>query len=311
MSERRDRVWTEAMHWVFEMDRHPRDLLREAELEHWLGQHHTHAEAYEQARLIWDAAPHLNPMPAKATPLPARPARRRFLAGGGALAAALALAWAGRGTLQNLWADYATGVGQTLAVELADGSRLQLNTDSAVKATLQAGMRRVDLLRGEVFITAQAASQPLEATAGRARLATRSAGFNLRLDAPGPSVAVASGEVQFWLDDGPRETLPPGMEAAWDATTASLNRSTASPAHMAAWRDGRLIVEHWPVARVLDEIGRYHPGAIVLADAALGRETVNGVYDLTRPADAARAVAQAFGGKVTEITPYVLVIARA
>lgn len=311
MNERRDRAWAEAMEWVFDLDRHPHDHRRAADLERWLGEDPAHATAYEQARLIWDAAPHLAPAPSNVTTLPARPSRRRFLAGGGALAAGVALAWAGRGHLQNWWADYSTSVGETLAVDLGDGTGLTLNTDSAVSTVLQDGNRRIDLLRGEVFITAPARTRPpLEMLAGGARVVTPGGGLNLRRDGGIVRVALAHGEARLFLGSGRQETLPPDIELSWNAATGAIGRS-AAPAHLAAWRDGRLIVEHWPVSRVLDEISRYHPGTIVLADRALGARTVNGVYDLTRPIDATRAVVQAFGGKVTEITPYVLVVAGA
>jgi transmembrane sensor len=71
-----------------------------------------------------------------------------------------------------------------------------------------------------------------------------------------------------------------------------------------------LIVEEWSVAQVLDELGRYHRGVILLRDQELGARLVSGFYDLTRPVEAVRAVAQAHGGRLREIGPWLLVVSR-
>jgi transmembrane sensor len=64
------------------------------------------------------------------------------------------------------------------------------------------------------------------------------------------------------------------------------------------------------VAQVLAEIGRYHRGYIVLRDPELATRMVSGTYDLTRPVEAARAVMEAMGGRLIEITPFLAVATR-
>ena len=46
---------------------------------------------------------------------------------------------------------YSTGVGQTFTARLDDGTRVQLNTDSAVRVRFDKGQRKVVLMRGQAF----------------------------------------------------------------------------------------------------------------------------------------------------------------
>lgn len=298
MTQHRDRAWNEAMEWVFRLAESPRDPLLRDSLEHWLATDPANARAYEQARLIWDAAPGLRPA--------AVPSRRRFLVSGGALAAGLALTLGNWKHLENLRADHATAVGERRTVSMTDGIRLTLNTDSALRVRPTEDGPRLDLLRGEVFVQSRL---PLEITLGDTLVSAQPGALNLRRADPAPAVTVEQGSAMVTLA-GFSDTLKAGQEAAWDEATGSWLRRAAGR-EAAPWRDGRLVVGNWPVARVLAELERYHPGRIVLTDGVLGTEMVNGVYDLSRPADAVRAVAQAFGATVREVTPYLLVVAAA
>lgn len=300
MTRRRDRAWAEAMDWVFRLAESPMDAPLRERLEQWREADPANARAYEQARTIWDAAPHLRPVPAT------MPSRRRFLLSGGALAAGVALTLGHWKRIENLRADYATAVGERRMVELGDGIRLTLNTDSALRILAEDDGPRLDLLRGEVFVQSPRA---LEVALGDTLVSTRPGAVNLRRAAPTPAVTVESGAAAVILEES-SELLDAGQEAAWDATTGRWQRRPAGR-ETAPWRDGRLVVGNWPVARVLEELERYHPGRIMLTDRALGAELISGVYNLNRPTDAVRAVAQAFGATVREVTPYMLVVASA
>lgn len=78
--------------------------------------------------------------------------RKRLLVRIPAAAAASLLLLAG--VLQSDWwqnrqADYHTVAGEQRRIALADDSTVVLNTDTALKVSLQANQRRVELLRGE------------------------------------------------------------------------------------------------------------------------------------------------------------------
>jgi len=308
-ADRDQRAWQEALDWVFALDRSPGDRGVLAGLQDWLDREPGNARAWAEARAIWDIAPRLPevaPVPAAtADPvhLMPRPSRRRWLVGGG-LALAAGLAGVSLTPLaRRLGADFATGIGERRDIALADGSRVLLNTDSTLSVEFTAGRRLVTLSRGEAFFTvARDPARPFVVAAATARAEALGTAFGVRLDQAAVDVAVAAGLVG--LGDA---RLQAGESGRFDLATGQVTR-TAGADLLLAWRQGQLVVDRWPVARVLDELGRYHQGRILLRDGDLGRRPVSGVYDLNRPAEAVRAVVAAAGGRVTELTPWLLVV---
>lgn len=330
-SDNDQRIWQEALDWVFALDRDPDDPALAAALRAWLSADAAHARAYEEARLIWDLSPRIRPefaesrrAPAPSAAAPRRPrpgamaggqpvrriGRRGFLAGG-AIAAGLSLVALGGGWTA-LRADYATDVGERKLVTLEDGSRVHLNTDTALRVVYGPEQRRVELLRGEaLFDVARDERRPFAVIAGTARIEVLGTRFDTRLDASFLSVLVEEGRVAIGVDGHDvlgGTALTRGEGVRIDLATGNARRNAAKPQEATAWRKGLLIVERWTVAQVLDEIGRYHRGYILLRDDVLAARPVSGVYDLTRPVEAVRAVTRAYGGKVTEISPYLLVV---
>ena len=223
-----------------ELDRAPHDPAIKAGFNAWLARRESHAEIYAQLREVWETAPHLHPVlsdqrlqrpNAQATALPQRRrvlSRRQWFTGAAAAGVAAAFVV---GSLPDLRADHATGTGERKAIDLADGSQMQLDTNSAICVAFSPKQREIVLLRGRAFFAVvKDAQRPFMVTAGRAQ-------------------AVA-----------------------------------------------------------LDELGRYYSGMIVLRDTALGARRVSGIYDLRRPVDAMRAVAETQGGRVTEISPWLSIV---
>lgn len=328
-----ERAWQEALDWIFEIDRKQEDPATAAALHAWLAKNDAHARAYEQARLIWELSPRVSAAStgtwprmgapeaalarsaAHTAPHTKTPARRfggrLLLAGVGALAASLLLFVLGN-LPTEFWADYATRVGEAKTVALDDSTHIHLNTDSAIQVAYGPAAREVELLRGEAFFdVARDERRPFIVTVGTTRIEVRGTQFDVRLDASRLSVSVAKGQVA--VSTGRHGALRSGVLAAGesvriDLATDLVQRGRIHPGQIAAWRDGRLIVERWTVAQVLDEIGRHHRGYVLLHADDLGDKRVSGVYDLTRPADAVRAVVHAYGGRVIEISPYLLIV---
>ena len=59
---------------------------------------------------------------------------------------------------------------------------------------------------------------------------------------------------------------------------------------------------------MLDELDRYHPGLIVIANAKLGNTRVTGNYKLDDTAAVVRALADIAGARVTTVSPYLTVV---
>ncbi|MGE0716909.1 MAG: FecR domain-containing protein, partial [Alphaproteobacteria bacterium] len=174
----------------------------------WIAADPLHALADAEARALWiaaavpaarvAAAPRSTPQP-RAAPS-RRPVRRPVLARL-ALAASLLLAVAagvawGPVAFDRLRADHATAVGERRLVTLADGSRVWLNSDTALVVAMTAGERRVRLLRGEAFFEVAAdPARPFVAATGAGSARDVGTAYDMRLDGGRASDAVLSGRV--------------------------------------------------------------------------------------------------------------------
>jgi transmembrane sensor len=306
-----DRIRLEAFDWVMRLEALPADPATHGAFRAWLARSDQHATLFEQTRRVWEAARHLTPtMPRRlaARPVPQRPviSRRQWL--GGAVAAASVAAI---GLFGDLGADHSTGTGEMERITLTDGSMLQLDTDSAVRIFFDATARRIALLRGRAFFeVARDPTRPFSVAAESVTATALGTRFEVRRDDSHVAVSVTEGTVAVSQHGHAvaGEPLRAGEAARIQLSTGVVRRLGVAPESVGAWREGRLVVDRWSVAAVLDELGRYHRGMIVLRDDALGALLVSGTYDLGRPVDAVRAVAQSHGGTVTEISPWLLVV---
>ena len=309
-----DRIRMEAFDWVMRLDAAAGDPATHGAFRAWLARSDEHATLYEQTRRVWDAAPHLTPAFASQQRQPAHTApQRRFISrrqwlSGAAAAASVAVAV---GIFRELEADYRTGTGESERVALPDGSTLQLDTDSAVRISFEATKRRIALLRGRAFFeVAHDPARPFAVAAGDVEALALGTRFEVRRDDAQVAVSVVEGAVAIRRRGraAPDDALQAGEGATIALSTGAVQRMAVAPDAVGTWREGRLVVDGWSVAAVLDELGRYHRGMILLRDDALGARLVSGTYDLGRPVDAVRAVAQAQGGTVTVVSPWLLVV---
>ncbi|ONG50122.1 hypothetical protein BKE38_19335 [Pseudoroseomonas deserti] len=306
-----DPAWQAAMDFLLALEQRPDDAALQARLQRWLAADPAHVSAYEEARALSDLAPQLAPaMPWPGAVAPGRRAapRRRLLGSAAALAAAAAgIAWLGRPAGDGL---LETATGEIRAVELADGSRVTLDTGSAIRVDFSDGARRVALLRGQAFFAVAAdAARPFAVAAGAAEVRVLGTRFALRRGAADLELAVEEGRVGLAFagrDLTEAAPLLAGARARLDLGSGALRREAVPPAAVAAWRQGRLVVERWTVAEVLAELQRYLRARIWLRDAALGAQRVHGSYDLARPEAAAAAVVETAGGRLRRVTPWLL-----
>lgn len=212
--------------------------------------------------------------------------------------------------LLQVRADYVTGTAEMRRLELEDGSRVALAPGSALAVSFQAAERRVRLLAGQAFFQVQPNPQrPFRVQAGSVEASVLGTSFDVRLDPGSVTVSVEEGIVQVSsaVSVQASERLRAGQ--AVRVTDAGIaTRHNEPPQSVAAWRRGQLVSHDQPLRDSVEQLRRYFPGTIVLADMALGDRPVTGVYNLDDPEEALRGIAQAHGGHVRRITPWVLVV---
>ncbi|MGE8364023.1 FecR domain-containing protein [Cupriavidus basilensis] len=194
-------------------------------------------------------------------------------------------------TWQLALADHRTAVGEQREVKLPDGTRILLNTASAIDVRYDDGERRVVLRAGEILVSTAAdpalVYRPflVQTREGTARaLGTR---FTVRQQDGVSSIAVLEGAVMV------RPARPGAREQRIDAgQQTELRTDAASPPQptdegTAAWSRRMLVAERMRVADLLAELARYRPG-VLRCDAEVAELRVSGVFPLS---DTDRALA--------------------
>ena len=179
-------------------------------------------------------------------------------------------------------ADLSTGVGQRRELLLADGSRLHLNADSAVNLHYSASERRLELVKGEIFITtAQEHGRPyrpflVDTAHGQAQaLGTR---YSVRQETGHTLVAVEQGAVRLTArDSGASQVLHAGQGASM--TAQRVDAAQAVSGDIWGWRQGLLLADGMPLSDFLRQLGRYRHGLLGCDDAVAGLR-ISGVFPL-------------------------------
>ncbi|MGO4712705.1 FecR family protein [Bradyrhizobium sp. 2TAF24] len=282
----------------------------------WRGRSAAHAQAYAQACRLWRQleAPLRAVAPAEAaSPMVRRPARaifgrRAFL--GGALAASAAAVvgvavvkpplelWP---SLDALAADYHTGTGEQRRVAVTDAASIELNTRTSLNIR---GADSVELISGEAAVSAS--THPVVVRAASGRISASDAQFTVRCDGAQVRVTGLAGEVEV-VCAGHRAMVGPGQQIVYAGSNLS-QIAAVNPEIAAGWRDGLLIFQDEPLARVIEEVNRYRPGRIVLMNTALGDRRITARFKLARLDAVLTQFREAFGVRVTPLGGGIVVL---
>ena len=317
-----------ALDWLLRIQQSPEDAALRTELAAWLAIDSRHVEAYRKAQRVWQltgmahaatSAPAIERPSATAdlataaapTARPLRPRRRRWPALlAGSLAACLLILMAPEAYLRYQ-SDYRTGLGQQRSIELDDGSRVQLDSRSAIAVAFDGNRREVRLLSGQAFFEVTPdKSRPFTVDADGLQITVTGTAFNVAMRPSQLAVAVQHGSVRV-AEGGETlaEALHAGDRLQWRGSGQVL-RDTLPVSQIAAWQQGRLVVRDARIAEVLDELRPYLPGKLALRDDELGDKRITGVYDLHNPDAALRAVIQPYQGRVSTWTAWLRVVDR-
>ncbi|WP_220813251.1 FecR domain-containing protein [Pseudomonas paralcaligenes] len=200
------------------------------------------------------------------------------LLSGGAL-----LGWIGLGNAQlgrpllALRADYRSPTGATRRFDLADGTRIWLNSASALDVDYQAGLRLLRLLDGEVLIETARDPRPLVVETAEGRLRALGTRFSVVQHANHTQLSVFDGAVEVRSADGAARVSRAGQQLTFDRQRIG----DSSPANdlRQGWRDGMLLANDMPLADFVAELTRYRHGHLGVAPEIAGLR-VMGAYPL-------------------------------
>ena len=248
------------------------------------------AHAFQKIEAMWDAAgalagnPELAALTAEARRgTEAREKRRpsgRLVSLGVAGAAAVAVCAFSLAWLQQRPATYATAVGEQRTVQLDDGSRITLDTNTRVAVRYTRDRRAVTLTSGQAMFDVEGdAARPFVVAAGDTRVTALGTRFDVRRSGAGARVILVDGRVAVRHDmDRPAQwSLTPGQQVVTSARQPQV--MTTDVAAATSWTVGRLTFENTPVSVAVAEVNRYSREPIELQDARVSEIRVSGVFN--------------------------------
>ena len=209
---------------------------------------------------------------------------------------------------------YATAVGQQKTIVLADGSQVQLNTNSQIRVDYSHAHRDIWLLQGEAhFDVAKNPKRPFRVAAGSGRVEAIGTAFAVYLNGGDLDVTVTEGRVELQalapnyssnsslsssrnnssavtaVQQKPLGQLNAGQGVRIKniASHSSLAQATnpdieqAGPEEVARrldWRSGSITFNGDPLSKVVAEISRYSLMSIELADPAMHSIKIGGQF---------------------------------
>lgn len=300
-----------ASEWMVALLEAPEDRELRRRFDAWLAADPAHALDWSETTTTFAALEDLRQEKAgHAAALPPPPARRRPWAALAVMTAVAAvIAIAAPGLMTRIQADHWTAVAEQRTVTLPDGSSVQLAPETAIDVAFDDRRRLVRLLKGEaLFTVVHQPERTFSVEASGVEVVDIGTAFDVRRRPGGVDVAVLEGVVEVNSPQSVpavRERLQAGdwMRAAADLPS---ERGRMPLDEVASWTRKRLVVKNQTVAEIVDALRPYFDGFIfVRGDTS---ERLTGVYDLSNPAEAVRAIARAQGASVVQVSPWVLIL---
>ncbi|MCB5186753.1 FecR family protein [Methylobacillus caricis] len=259
--------------------------------ETWLNEDLEHKKAYKIVEKFWDSFEHLDPASAKSALLD-MPSKKKITMGIKAslsvfLAAVSMWALVNSSIGDHYLADYSTTAGEMRDLVLDDGSRIKMNTGSAIDIAYSGTSRLIKLRQGEIVVqVAKDLTRPfiVETEHGTAQaLGTQ---YLVKTVAGSTSVAVIESIVKVCTAGGYFAhkrieclNLTPATGVA--EIKPGMQANPVDVDEITAWTGGYLSFESAPLSTVLHELERYVPGKIYFDSASIGDLDVSGVVPVT------------------------------
>lgn len=294
------RVLEQAADWAMRLSEHGGAEDRAA-CERWQRQHPDHARAWQRVEELLGTLKTIPPRVARPVlERPRYPGRRLALKHLGACAIAAPSGW----LAWQLWErsngnlHLRTGTGERLHRQLADGTRVDLDTQTALEVAYGTTHRLLRLQRGQVLIATApdslAASRPFQVATAHGCMQALGTRFTVRVEDHRTHLAVFDGAVRVEL--GGRAPSFHRVDAG-AAVWFDRNRCDRAPApteRLAGWTRGVLAIDAQPLGEVIQELGRYRRG-VLRCDPRVAALRVSGVFPLARTDQALDMIAQTHG----------------
>ena len=177
--------------------------------------------------------------------------------------------------------SYATKTGDRLALSLADGSKVTLNTDTQLDVTFSRTSRIVQLIHGQaLFEVAKDKLRPFVVQTQNGRFIAVGTAFDVYIDQTEVKVTMLDGTVRA-------ESIRPGSPARTTVTAgeqliadphSDFHIHRVDPQRETSWHHGQLIFDDTPLREAIKELNRYSSTHVVVADSKVGELRLSGTF---------------------------------
>lgn len=329
-----DAIRSQASDWFAKLRSPHATRAQVREFEQWLKDDPRHRQEFEQIDGLWLQCGDLDHL-SQSSPVrdltkravitvPTAVWRRRSVqrwAMAATLVLSLGVAWFMVGTqtttdLQSPMASeyevLSTLRGEQKAVNLADGTRLTLNTQTIAKVNYTANERRVILLQGQAgFEVARDKNRPFVVDIEQGTVTALGTAFDIYRAPEGARVTLLEGVVAVTakaplamakpaVNPVPRAVrLAPGQQVSLTRSGELSDPVQVDVDRVIAWHQGKLKFDETPLSEVIAQSNRYAGQQLILADSALADTVVTGVFDAGQTEDLAKALHDFLGVNVT------------
>ena len=306
-------IKTQASEWLFRMDHEALSGEARKEFQDWIGQSDFHRDYFLKLVKQWESMSVLEEL-ADLFPLPEKQGqakRSSWLRGfgvapllGSALASCVLLVAIvlNLPTDDSLRQEFFTARGEQASFELPDGSRIVLNTNTALSMDYSGPRRQIELIRGEAnFEVHKDATRPFVVRANRGLVWAVGTAFNVRNTGREVDVTVTEGRVKVFADipsegDGllalelgktSQQASDRSNKEAVAGAGETLKIKEAIEAHGAlqaealarklSWQKGVIIFDGETLAEAVEEISRYTDLELVVG-ASIKNMRIGGHY---------------------------------
>ena len=277
-------------------------------LDQWLNESVAHQVAYWRIQAGFEATKRLaalrTPMRTQGTASASRKRRPLTLSMAAALVTVSLVSVGASFMFFPKQKTYITPIGGQEIIRLADGSQIELNTNTKLRTENSFfGGRRVWLDRGEAYFDIKHDDDhPFIVFASRHRLTDLGTKFSVRAGDDRVRVALIEGAIRLESIDASkhqRATLVTGDVAVADAKSVSVRQAAAPQLKREeSWRRGLLIFQRTTLADAVAEFNRYNPRKLRVRDANVAKLRIGGTFSADNPTLFAQANATMLGLRV-------------
>lgn len=205
--------------------------------------------------------------------------------------------------LPDLLADVATRRGERREIRMEDGSKLQLDTATAVDLRLTSQLREVHLLHGAIAIQTAQDARPFIVHTPQGSVRALGTRFVVRSEASITHVSVQQHAVEVRSAQRPDRPVQVQARQQLSFTDSQIEPPDMADPQADAWTRGVLVANNWRLDDFLAELQRYRSGYLECAPSCAGLR-ISGAFYLGATDRILQNLALSFPVKVQSFTRY-------